>query len=351
MKKITLLISLITALILMLGITAPVSASTEKILVYTGDNAWNNGYSKFGMAADRDVDTSSVLPGDLSSYCCIILPANRSEFSSETIIALVSFVQNGGKILAQADQGSPGSSFLGAITNMNNLASALGSSLSLKAADIDMGLHTTTNIDPSPFTNGVASIMYLWTSEVSVGPHAYSLIRSQGGLTDRTTIIGAEKIGKGWLILCGDINIFSDYPGTGYTLHDNGMLARNICEYNDIEVNIDIKPGSEKNTVNLRSKGVLPVAIINSDDFDIIEVVPETVMFAGASPARWTMEDVDDDGDMDILFHFRTQDLCIPRDMNEISSSGETQTGTLSGETQTGEAFSANGSINIVPKK
>ena len=345
MKKLTIFISLITVLILMLGVSIPASASADKILVYAGDNAWNNGYSKFGSAVGRDVDTSVVLPGDLSAYGCIILPANRNGFSTETITALVSFVQTGGKIIAQADQGSPGSSFLGAITNINNLASALGSNLSFEAADIDQGFHVTENIDPSPFTKGVSSIKYAWTSKVLVGTGAHSLVRTEGGLTDGTIIIGAEKIGKGWLILCGDLNIFSDFSDTGYTKQSNGMLARNICEYSDIEILIDIKPDSEINTINLRSKGVVPVAIMHTEDFDTSEIDPETVVFAGATPVHWTTEDVDNDGKTDMLFHFRTKDL-------ELSvTKGMNNEATLSGKTSGGNAFSATDNINIVPKK
>jgi hypothetical protein len=347
MKKIRILTYLLITALLLFGIAVPALASADKILVYTGDNAYNNGYSKFGLAAGRDVDTFNVLPGDLSSYCCIILPANRSEFSTETITALVTFVKGGGKIIAQADQGSPGSSFLDAITNMNNLAGALGSSLSLEAAALDKGSYTTKNIGPSPFTNGVSEISYFWTSKVLVGSNAYSLVRTQGELTDTPTIIGAEKIGRGWLILCGDLNIFSDSSGAGYTAYNNGVLARNICDYIDIEVTVDIKPDSEMNTINPRSKGVVPVAIMHTDCFDISEVDPETVTLAGASPVRWTREDVNSDGNIDMLFHFRTQDLFIitgmkALDMNEV---------TLSGETNAGQAFSATDSINVVPKK
>jgi hypothetical protein len=44
-----------------------------------------------------------------------------------------------------------------------------------------------------------------------------------------------------------------------------------------------------------------------TDDFDASTANPETVEFAGVSPERWTMEDVD--GEMDLLFHFKTQEL------------------------------------------
>jgi hypothetical protein len=108
-----------------------------------------------------------------------------------------------------------------------------------------------------------------------------------------------------------------------------------------IEVEIDIKPDSDPNSINLGSKGVVPVAVLTTDDFDASTVDPSTVEFAGASPLRWTMEDVDGDGDMDLLFHFRTQELGLNGDSIEA---------TLTGETLDGAQIEGMDSVNIVPK-
>ena len=107
------------------------------------------------------------------------------------------------------------------------------------------------------------------------------------------------------------------------------------------EVDIDIKPGSCPNSINLKSKGVVPVAVLTTPDFDASNVDPETVLFDGASPVRWTMEDVDGDGDMDMLFHFKTQDL------NLASASTEA---TLTGYTTWGNPITGTDSVKIVPK-
>ena len=225
MKKIMRIFSIGIVLVLLLTLSSalPVAASSSKILVYTGEGAINQGYTGFGAAAGKEVDTQNVLPSDLSPYCCIILPVNGSGFSSNSTTALTSYVNGGGKIVALAEWDS----FTGAIAAMNGLATALGADLSVNATIIDSGFHTTTNIDSSPFTVGVSSIRYAATSEVVVwvGPHAHSLVRSQGG----TTFIGADKIGEGWFILSGDSNVFSDSSDTGYTVQDNGVLVSNIC--------------------------------------------------------------------------------------------------------------------------
>jgi hypothetical protein len=75
------------------------------------------------------------------------------------------------------------------------------------------------------------------------------------------------------------------------------------------QVEIDIKPGSDPNSINLGSKGLVPVAILTTKDFDASDVDPSTVWFAGAKAQRCTLEDVDEDGDLDLLCFFKTQDL------------------------------------------
>jgi len=61
------------------------------------------------------------------------------------------------------------------------------------------------------------------------------------------------------------------------------------------EASIDIKPGSFPNSINPNSKGVVPVAVLTTEDYDASTVVPDTVLFADATPVRWNMEDVDEE--------------------------------------------------------
>jgi len=109
----------------------------------------------------------------------------------------------------------------------------------------------------------------------------------------------------------------------------------------EIEVMIDIKPGSDPNSINLKSNGVVPVAVLTTDELDAGIIDATTIEFAGASPVRWTTEDVDSDGDLDLLLHFRTQTLGLTEDSTE---------GTLAGETTDGMSVEGTDSVNIVPK-
>jgi len=67
---------------------------------------------------------------------------------------------------------------------------------------------------------------------------------------------------------------------------------------------------------------------------------PETVSLASACPLRWTMEDVDTDGDEDLLFHFKTQELSLDENSTEVTLEDLTYAGTDIWGTDT---------VNIVP--
>ena len=100
-----------------------------------------------------------------------------------------------------------------------------------------------------------------------------------------------------------------------------------------IPVTIDIKPGSDPNSINPRSRGVISVAILTTEDFDATTVDPLSVAF-GPNGAREThnrghIEDVDGDGDDDMVLHFNTQDTGIQCGDTSASLTGQTFGGTL----------------------
>ncbi|MHC4088418.1 MAG: hypothetical protein ACYSWZ_20630, partial [Planctomycetota bacterium] len=87
-------------------------------------------------------------------------------------------------------------------------------------------------------------------------------------------------------------------------------------------VAVDIKPGSCPNPLNVKSKGVLPVAILGTADYDITTIDIASIRLAGVEPLRSGYEDVaapvlpaDDcncteagpDGFLDLTLKFKTQ--------------------------------------------
>ena len=59
-----------------------------------------------------------------------------------------------------------------------------------------------------------------------------------------------------------------------------------------ILVSVDIKPTSCPNPFNVKSNGVLPVAILGTEDFDVTQIDVATILLAGVAPLRSNLEDV-----------------------------------------------------------
>ncbi len=58
------------------------------------------------------------------------------------------------------------------------------------------------------------------------------------------------------------------------------------------EVEVDIKPQSCPNPLNVGSRGVLPVAILGTEDFDVTTIDPASIRLEGVAPIRSNVEDV-----------------------------------------------------------
>jgi len=113
------------------------------------------------------------------------------------------------------------------------------------------------------------------------------------------------------------------------------------------EVVIDIKPGSDPNSINLHSRGVTPVALLSvADEFDATTIDVSAINFAGASPVHWAIEDVNGDGIDDMILHFKTQELELDESSTEATLD-VTSLDEVIGENVV--SFTGSGSVNIVP--
>ena len=134
------------------------------------------------------------------------------------------------------------------------------------------------------------------------------------------------------------VNIIDGTYGLDYTLRfiSEGDLATYTILTVPMSVEIDVKPGSDVNPINLKSGGVIPVAILTTETFDATTVDIQTVELSGAKVAvrgngqrvMVSQQDVDGDGDIDILFHVETQDLAIEPGTTIVTLTGETFDGT-----------------------
>lgn len=166
-------------------------------------------------------------------------------------------------------------------------------------------------------------------------------LQDNGGPTETHALLdGSPAIDAGGAN-CTDASgqpLLADQRGEPRPVDGNGdgQVACDIGAYETqlaiSTITIDIKPDSQINNVNPRSKGVIAVAILTSEDLDALQVDVDTVQFGPAGTAKAHsqahVKDVDYDGDMDLLFHFRTQETGIQCGDIEAALTGQTWDGT-----------------------
>jgi len=127
------------------------------------------------------------------------------------------------------------------------------------------------------------------------------------------------------------------------------ILPVQCAEPSGLNAVIDIRPGNNLNNLNCKSRnGIVPVAILTTEAFDAATVDHTTVRFGPCEaaeahenrhgPRRHEM-DVDHDGDLDLLFHFRCEETGI--------QCGDTEA-ILTGRTHDGQIFSGTDQIRTV---
>jgi hypothetical protein len=114
-------------------------------------------------------------------------------------------------------------------------------------------------------------------------------------------------------------------------------------------VAIDIKPNDYPNVINLGSRGVVPVAVLSTPDFDATSIDPATVTLAGAGVALRgkadhylaSIDDIDGDGLLDLLLHVETE--------NFVPGAFQDGAAWLTGSTYAGQGIEGWDEITIVP--
>ena len=144
----------------------------------------------------------------------------------------------------------------------------------------------------------------------------------------------------------GDGN--SDLAVTNFNLNSTGIGTVAILLNNTVlSVDIDIKPGSFPNSINLGSGGTVPVAIFSTPAFDATTVDPVTVTLASApvklkgkgSPMA-SFQDINQDGLLDLVVHVDTTALQL--------NLADTQA-VLEGQTVNGIHIRGTDYVRIVP--
>jgi len=160
-----------------------------------------------------------------------------------------------------------------------------------------------------------------------------------------------------------------DFTVTFSVTDDDGGVG-SVSDVIDVTVGdtgsvaIDVMPGSDSNPVNLRSHGVIPVVILTTADFDASTVDVSTVRFAGASATHFrgkryasSMEDVDGDGDLDMVLRFELRDTnllgayekLVAADLSDgtLDNMKQTFVATLTGQTTSGIALKGTDNVDL----
>lgn len=171
-------------------------------------------------------------------------------------------------------------------------------------------------------------------------------------------------------------------PDTGYNGPDSftfsandGTVDSNIATVSitvdpthELAFYLDIKPGSCPNPLNRKSRGVLPVAVLGTEEFDVSVIDTTTLLLTregvegGVAPVRVNIEDVGTpfegelcdchdlsaDGFTDLTLKFSTQDLVDALALGSALG-GEFVQLTITGSLDTGEQFEASDCVWFVP--
>jgi hypothetical protein len=140
--------------------------------------------------------------------------------------------------------------------------------------------------------------------------------------------------------LLGTVQI-NDKGNVAYIKGQNVMLATLISSV--VDVTIDIRPKSDANRINPASGKNVNVAIFSADGFDATTVNVNTVRFGAtgieAAPIHIVLNDINGDGQFDMVVRFRIQDTGI--------SCGDTLA-MLTGQIFGGASFVGSGPIRTV---
>jgi len=198
----------------------------------------------------------------------------------------------------------------------------------------------TLSITETPNVAPVGSCPFLSTTPCSdkiTFPIAFSsqTFTTSGGLQVTLAIVGFRTSPAGPLLA----DFISDEGQTNSVLLFGKITS--ILQ----KVPIDIKPGSFPNSINMESRGTIPVAILSTPDFDATTVDKTSLTFGrtgdedSLEKCTKSNEDVNGDGLLDVVCHFRTQDTGFREGDNE---------GILKGKTVDGIPIEGRDSVRIL---
>jgi hypothetical protein len=331
---------------------------------FTNLNTYLNdaGYSATYIYGATTITTELLSDYDELWYMGSHASRNEGDYwiTDSELAAITAFRDNGGGILIAGDHDSttdpsphPNQDYTEGCDRISiPLGLEFWGAMSTPGAG-GLGVYTVNKVD-HPIWNGVSSIIgHISESEMVVlDSEAVHII---GTNDDDYPVMAIRDEGcKGRVVFVSTFVMFMDYFDL-VTTGDMGQLIHNLVDWLSevtpclTPVQIDIKPGSYPNSINLGSNGVIPVAILSTEDFDATQVDPGTVTLGGAGVAvkgkgtklLASSEDVNGDNLLDLSLKILTENL----------EEGQFQDGSaiLTGQTYEGDNIQGQDTVSIVP--
>jgi hypothetical protein len=216
---------------------------------------------------------------------------------------------------------------------------------SVLLTSIPVYLNSTAETDPKfdDFISSVPDDTFCLEMTQTVLDDSGNVVSYGSGCGGPVVGVREDDIGRVEMLVGDEFATNYDSQTSMFTIQHDYTVNLYGHSPSELQISIDIKPGSSRNPVNLKAKGNIPVAILSSDTFDATQVNWETVRFgpSGATERhqRVHVRDADYDGDMDVVLHFKTRDTGILCGDSEA---------TLTGATFSGEEFTGSDVIKIV---
>ena len=149
------------------------------------------------------------------------------------------------------------------------------------------------------------------------------------------------------VITIKSISVYSSLIGCSGFSYDSQITPKNITIHQlaAATVSLDIKP----DPLNLKCKGLLPAAILGTDEFDVRTIDPDSLRLTsegvgnGVAPIRYNYTDKEM-GDM--LLKFRVPDVVEVLMLNELA--GQTIPFTITGETVNGSSIRGQDTVRLL---
>ena len=294
-----------------------------KVLNQVNSGTLFNLIQGLNFAAGVDVISMSLIGAPLTTGLALALQHARDAGS-----ILIACAGNGG--IGDADISFPGASPLTISVGASNrrdaraFFSGTGNALDVVAPGVavrtvlpNSAADTTTSFTgcsaATPIVAGIATLL------LSVDPTL-----SHGDIREILTTTAEDQVGPPG----------EDTPGRDNFYGHGRVNLFNALSALVIVAEIDIKPGSDPNSINPSLEGDLPVAILGSDSFDVADVDVTTLAFGpGDAPFDHSQgphfEDLNGDGFTDLMAHFRIEETGIEFGDMEACVTGETLDGTF----------------------